>query len=267
MPLAVLIILLLPAAGRAQDQSSAASPPLSRAEKEEFLRNAAIASERELYPRTLRVSLDDGKRKHDATIQIVDSGNPSSRDVIRLSVAACLLDKALELNLVQPCVERTVKGQAAVVTWWADGTAMSEQERRRRNIDPPDVDGWNKQMQAVRVFDELISNSYRSTSPEFYLTTLWDNLLITRDWKISLTDHKAAFRIARQLENPASLVRCDRTLLARLRELKIDTVRPYLTPEELDGLESRRQLLVKHFDEQIALRGESAVLYDLPPRP
>jgi hypothetical protein len=57
-------------------------------------------------------------------------------------------------------------------------------------------------MQAVRVFDELISYSYRSMSPDLYLSTLWDNLLITRDWTIWITDHKGAFRSSKQLEGP-----------------------------------------------------------------
>ena len=119
-------------------------------------------------------------------------------------------------------------------------------------------------MQAVRLFDELISNSYRSTRPEFLLTTLWDNLLITGDWKISLIDHKAAFRSTRQLDDPAGLVQVDRALFGKLRGLNIERLRAYLTEEELDGLEARRGLLVRHFDERIASSGEAAVLYDLP---
>ena len=41
----------------------------------------------------------------------------------------------------------------------------------------------------------------------------------------------------------------------------------YQGPEQLDALDVRRELLVKYFDEQIARRGDAAVLYDLPPRP
>ena len=44
-------------------------------------------------------------------------------------------------------------------------------------------------MQAVRVFDELISNTYRDTAPPLYLNSVWDNLLITTDWTIWITDH------------------------------------------------------------------------------
>ena len=180
------------------------------------------------------------------------------------------LDKALELNLVSPSVERTVKGQPAAVVWWVDEVAMAEVVRRRKKIEPPDPDGWNKQMQAVRVVDELISNMYRDVSPVHYLDTMWDNLLITRDWRVWLIDHTHTFRISKQLENPQTLTQCDRTLLGKLRELTKEVLKQklgkYLTPEQLDGLEARRELLVKHFDEQITSKGEGAVLYDLAPR-
>ena len=182
---------------------------------------ASIVSERELYPgakHSWRVSLDDGKRKHDAAVETEDGSNPTQRDY-RFNVAAYELDKELELNLVSPSVERTVKGQPAAVTWWVDDVAMAEVVRRRKKIEPPDPDGWNKQMQAVRVFDELISNMYRNVNPVHYLSTSWDNLLITRDWRIWLIDHTHTFRISKQLENPQSLTRCDRTLeLLKIRD-------------------------------------------------
>ena len=40
----------------------------------------------------------------------------------------------------------------------------------------------------------------------------------------------------------------------------------YLSSQQLDALDVRRVLLVRHFDHQIESRGEAAVLYDLPPR-
>ena len=195
-------ILLLPLV-RAQEQRPAASSPLTGAEKEEFLLKASIVSECQLYPGarySWRVSLDDGKRKHDGSIE-TENGSTSERDY-RFNVAAYELDKALELNLVPPSVVRTVKGQPAAVAWWVDDIAMSELARRRKKIEPPDPDSWNKQMQAVRVFDELISNAYRNVSPVHYMSTIWDNLLITTDWRSWLIDHTRAFRISSQLENP-----------------------------------------------------------------
>jgi hypothetical protein len=47
----------------------------------------------------------------------------------------------------------------------AENIAMMEMDRRRKNIPPPDPESWNKQMQAARLFDELISNAWRKVGP------------------------------------------------------------------------------------------------------
>jgi hypothetical protein len=265
-----LLILLLPAA-RAQERGAASSPLVTRTDKETFLLKATIVDEGDTSTgsKFWRVTLDDGTRKHDAAIETSTQRDASQRDY-RFNVAAYELDKGLELNFVVPSVERMVKGQPAAFTWWVDDVLMNEQGRRGQKIEPPDPDSWKKQMQAVRVFDELIANTYRNVSPEFYMASIWDNLLITKDWRIWLVDHTRAFGTGRKLENPESLAQCDRRLLAKLRELTRsvmkDKLQKYLAPEQLDALETRRELLVKHFADRIATLGESAVLYDLPPR-
>ena len=241
---------------------------------------AGIVSDRRdaAHPTAWRISLSDGQRKHDATVETEDGTTPSRRNY-RFNVAAYHLDKVLELDLVPPSVVRTVNGRPASVTWWVDNVAMAEQDRREKKIEPPDAERWNKQMAAVRVFDELISNPYRNIGPPPALSTsdegpppshVWGELLITRDWRMALIDHTGAFRARRQLEHPESLTRCDRALLGKLRKLTKEvfqqTLTKYLSPEQLDALEFRRALLVTYFDEQIARKGEGAVLYDLPPR-
>jgi hypothetical protein len=266
-----LVILLMPAAAKTQEQRAAPSLPMTRTEKEEFLAKASIVDEGDTSTgnKFWRVTLDDGKRKHDAAIETSASRDVSQRNY-RFNVAAYELDKALELNFVAPSVERTIKGQPAAFTWWVDDVLMNEQSRRGQKIEPPDPDRWKKQMQTVRVFDELIANAYRNVSPEFYLASIWDNLLITKEWRIWLVDHTRGFGTSRKLENPESLGQCDRALLSRMRELTREVMKKrlekYLTTEQLDALEARRELIVKHFAEQIALKGEGAVLYDLPPR-
>jgi hypothetical protein len=249
-----------------------ASALLTRAEREAFLLKATILSAPGLStgtPQSWRATLDDGSRKYNASV-LTAAGRDAAERRYRFNIAAYELDKALELRLIPPTVERTVDGQPAALTWWIDDILMSEQIRRAKKIEPPDPDSWNKQMQAVRVFDELISNAYRNISPDFYTSSIWDNLLITKDWTIWIIDHTRTFRTNRQLENPQSLTQCDRTLLGKLRKLNAEGLKQhlgkYLSPEQLDALESRRELIVKHFDEQIARKGVGAVLYDLPQR-
>ena len=267
------LILVLPATADAQRPRGAPSSVQTRADVEAFLSTAAVVGDAgppSDRTRSWRVSLDDGNRKHDAGVEAADGTDPTRRDY-KFNVAAYELNKMLGLNLVVPTVERLIRGRPASLAWWLDNFAMNELDRRRKRIDPPDLESWNRQMQAVRAFDELISNTYRDTSPPLYLNTVWDNLLITRDWTIWITDHTGAFRNRSQLQDSESLTRCDRALWGQLRVLNRElfqrTLGKYLSSQQLDALEVRRNLLVKHFGEQIARKGEAAVLYDLPPRP
>jgi hypothetical protein len=264
----VIVVLSAPAHGRQQP----ASPPSldTRDEREAFLTKARFATDAPTDGRpSWRAGLDDGTRRRDASVVTEDGSGPTRRNY-RFNVAAYELDKLLGLDLVPPTVERFVDGRSASVTWWLDNVAMSEVDRRRRGIDPSDPDSWSRQVHAVRVFDELISNTYRDTAPPLYLNSVWDNLLITTDWTVWITDHTGAFRTRHELHDPDSVVRCPRTVLGRLRELNRErlqqALRRYLSSEQLDALEIRRALLVRHFDHLIGSRGEAVVLYDLPPR-
>ena len=264
----VIVISAAPAHGR--QQASGSSSLETREERETFLSKASIVTEAPADGRSSwRASLDDGIRRHEASVTTEDGSGPTRRNY-RFNLAAYELDKMLGLKLVPPSVERQVSGRPASVIWWLDNVAMSEVDRRRKGIDPPNSESWGRQVQAVRVFDELISNTYRDTAPPLYLNSVWDNLLVTTDWTIWITDHTGAFRTRQDLQDPDSLIRCPSSVLGRLRQLNQEqlqqTLHRYLSPQQLDALEIRRALLVKHFDRLIASKGEAAVLYDLPPR-
>ena len=267
--LASLIILVLPVSAQPGQQASASSTEI-RAEREDLLSKGRIVPDASTAgQQSWRASLEDGSRTHDASVNTEDGSDPSGRSH-RFNVAAYELDKLLQLDLVATSIERVVRGRPASITWWVDDFAMSEQDRRRKAIAPPDSERWRRQVDAVRVFDELISNTYRDPSPGLYLNSVWDNLLITKDWTIWLIDHTASFRTRRRLEEPESLARCARSVLARLRQLNRQqlerTLGKYLAPEQLEALDARRALLVKHFDDRVASEGEAAVLYDLRPK-
>jgi hypothetical protein len=268
--LVLCVVLVLPTPAHGREQAGTPSLLETRDEREAFLSKARVVTDAPTDGRpSWRATLDDGTRRHDASVVTGDGSGPTRRNY-RFNVAAYELDKLLGLNLVVPSVERAVNGRLASVIWWLDDFAMNELDRRRKGIDPPDSDRWGRQVQAVRVFDELISNTYRDTAPPLYLNTVWDNLLITTDWTIWLTDHTGAFRTRQDLQDPDSLARCPRGVLGRLRMLNKALLRQvlarYLSAQQLDALEVRRVLLVKHFDHQIRRKGEASVLYDLPPR-
>jgi hypothetical protein len=264
----VVLVLSAPASGRQQPATS--SSLATRDEREAFLAKASFATDAPADGRpSWRASLDDGIRRHDASVVTADGSGPT-RANYRFNLAAYELDKLLGLNIVPPSVERPVNGRPASVTWWIDSVAMSEVDRRRKGIDPPDLESWGRQWQAVRVFDELISNTYRDTAPPLYLNSVWDNLLITTDWTIWITDHTGAFRTRQELQDLDSLVRCPRSVLVRLRELNRERLQHaldrYLSSQQLDALDVRRALLVRHFDSRIGSQGEAVVLYELQPR-
>ena len=145
----------------------------------------------------------------------------------------------------------------AAVTWWVDDTLMTELDRKKKKIEPPDPRSWNQQMYDCRVFDQLIYNTDRNLG----------NLVITKDWKIWLIDHTRAFRMMKDLLSPQNLAQCDRKLLAKMRELSKDVLNQrldkYLTDREIEGLLARRDKIVQFFDALIAQKGEAAVLFDL----
>jgi len=266
----VLALAIGSMASRAADQPPGSSPKTC-AEMETFLRTAKIGPQRDT-PRGVtnpkQATLDDGKIKHDAVIQPVHISKVSFttqrgtelnfKDWWEFNVAGYELAKILDLNMVPPYVPRKVGGTAASVTWMIDG--MLEVDRMKQNLQPPDVDAWNKQMYVVRVFDELIYNIDANLT----------NFIFTPDWQLWMFDFSRAFRMSKDLLNPKNLVQCDRKLLAKLRALdrkvlEAKLVKPgYLNKMELDGLLARRDKIVAFFDKEITQKGEAAVLFDLP---
>jgi hypothetical protein len=165
----------------------------------------------------------------------------------------------LGLNMVPPSIERSYRGNSAAFTWWITG-AMMEVDRTKKKMEPPDVERFNAQMYIVRVFDQLIFNTDRNLQ----------NLLIDRDWNLWMIDHTRAFRMLKDLREPKNLVRCERRLLGALRALTgpalHERTEDYLTSPERDGLLARRDKIVTTYEDMVRERGESQVLYDLPPR-
>jgi hypothetical protein len=214
-----------------------------------------------------RATLDGGSLRHDAAIQTADIHQPTYttmrgtelnfRDTWKFNVAGYELAKMLQLNMVPPYVERRYSGGPVSLSWWVND-AMMERDRVQKKIEPPDTRRWNDEMQAARVFRELIGDyDYNQT-----------NTLITKDWRVWMIDFSRAFRTAKSLQYPNEVSRVDRTLLARLRALNRDEMRKnlgkWLSNEGIDAALARRDVLVGILDKHIAAKGEAAVLYDLP---
>lgn len=253
-------------------QAPVAPPPatLGCEEMERFLKTAKIVSQRDLPVGVTvpsRATLDDGRMKHDAAIQSVDISKTSFqtatstelnfRDSWKFNVAGYEIAKMLELNMVPPYVERDVRGKPSSLSWFVND-AMMGADRHRKKLEPPDALKWNHEIYAVRVFHQLIYD----TDPNL------TNMLITKDWRIWMIDFSRAFRWIKELPNRKNLAKIDRRLLAKLRELDKDRLQRqvgrWLNKEEIAAVIARRDLLVKHFEDEIAKKGEAVVLYDLP---
>jgi hypothetical protein len=254
----------------AQDQPSSTQSSLTCEEMENFLRTAKIVTQRETpkgVTRPKRATLDDGKMRHDASIQTIHESKArfetmrgvemNFKDWWEFNVAGYELAKMLELNMVPPYVERKLPGQPGSLSWWIPDS-MLELERKQKKLESPDLDTWNKEMYLVRVFDQLIANMDPNLT----------NFIIDKNWHVWMIDFSRAFRMTKDLPSRKDLVQCDRKLLANLRKLDKATLKArlgkYLTGMEIDGLLARRDKIVKFFEDEIAAKGEGAVLFDLP---
>jgi hypothetical protein len=267
---AVVFSLWSTAPFRAQSPGAPAPGTLSCADIETFLKTAKIGRPRDIpvgVTTPQRATLDGGNLRHDAAIQKADVHQPTYttmrgtelnfRDTWKFNVAGYEVAKMLQLNMVPPYVERRYSGGPVSLSWWVND-AMMERDRVQKKIEPPDTRRWNDEMQAARLFRELIGDY------DFNQT----NTLITKDWRVWMIDFSRAFRTAKTLQYPEQVSRVDRTLLARLRALNRDEMRKnlgkWLTNDAIDAALARRDVLVGILDKHVAAKGEAAVIYDLP---
>jgi hypothetical protein len=269
----------VPSPGLAQDSppadATATSPAhWTDAQKEAFLLEAQVVKRRSApggITNSLRATLRKDGIEHDAHIQVVDEQKAQTtlssgleldfRDSWRNNVAAYRLDRLLALRMVPVTVVRPEERKTASFTWWVDDVLMTEKDRYQKKIASPDPEAWNRQIFVVRIFDQLIYNVDRNLG----------NLLIEKDWSIWMIDHTRAFKIFKDLKVEKNLgSACEKDFFASLRALEKPTLQPLmtglLTEGQIDALLARRDKIVRHYETQIAARGEESVLYDLPSR-
>jgi hypothetical protein len=264
---AALTVVALLAGSRAI--ATGREPALTAEEMKRFLLTARVVTSRESskgVTRPFRLTLTDGTLTHDASFTYVDERKISmdfSRggkelnfvDSYHYNIAGYELAVLLGLgDMVPVTVERTWRDKRGSLSWWIPAK-MDEGQRLKQKISAPDPDAWNQQIYRMRLFTELIYDTDRNVG----------NMLITDDWRIWVIDFTRGFRRWTKIKSPNGLLRCDRRLLERLRTLTRDEViaatRPHLSTWEIDALMTRRDLIVAHFDQLVARRGEAAVLY------
>jgi hypothetical protein len=256
--------------GQAPPVLTPPAPSLSVEETEAFLLKANIVSKKVSksgVTGAIEATLSDGRLTHQAQIQNVDiqkalfqAGKASEvnfKDTYRFNIGGYRLARLLGLN-VPMSVKRIVDGKPAAMTWWIDDVQFTEGGRlKQKNILGPDPERTSKQMYVMQVFDELIQNRDRNLG----------NVIWTKDWTLWMIDHTRAFRTGKELIKPDQLVRCERSLLEGMRALTMQRLQEVMgdimQEDELQAVLARRDLLVKHFEDRIAARGEASVLFSM----
>ena len=260
--LACLTIVCTPA--------GADEPNFTEEQKIDFLQHAKVVAskpEKKGKSDALHLTLSDGKVTYDASFQPIDERKMQGpgprggmelnfRDYWGYNIAGYRIAKLLGIDDMVPVyTERSWNGTKGAISWRVADVQFDEADRYNQKIQPPDPDTWAKQMYKLRVMTQLFYDMDANLT----------NVLITKDWKIWRIDFSRGFRLQHDLKDPKDLVQCDRQVLSKLRQLSYDQVfdatKPYLSKDEVKALIARRDKMVAYFDNLIAQKGESQVLY------
>jgi hypothetical protein len=270
LPILVITILVCSVAVGAQDTVKTTASQLSKEEMEAFLLKGKITRTRDAgggVTSSARGTMTDGRITHDVHIQNVDisqsvfeagkSTELNFKDTYRYNIAGYRVAQLIGLTTVPMSVERVISGKESAITWWVDDVKMDEKERMKQKTLGPDPLRTTKQIQIMRVFDELIQNRDRNQG----------NILWTSDFTMWLIDHTRAFRLGKTLLKPEQLTRCERGLFEKLKamtpESLSEAVGSSLTKPEQEALLARRDAIVKLYEEKIAKLSDLAVLFTL----
>jgi hypothetical protein len=240
---------------------------------EEFLRTADITASEQLLSRDAvtkpyRLTLEkDGVTRFGLWKDIDDRRPGNYFDSWKYEIAAYLLDRFLELNMVAPTIERRFKEERGSLQLWVD-SLMSLKQKEADNVKPPSykVFPLNRAIYLQRAFDNLIGNEDRTTN----------NVLITKDWGLYLIDHSRAFRTSKKFtdqliyrkggkEGDKLMLQLPRAFVERLRRLTDASMRSdlgeVLTDAEIAACLKRRDLILAEVERLIKLNGEAETIY------
>jgi hypothetical protein len=176
------------------------------------------------------------------------------KDTWKNEVPAYELDKMLGLKMVPVAISRTYQNREGALIAWVD-LGMSEADRLKKQLTPPNPGDWSQKMANVQLFDNLIYNIDRHSN----------NIYITKDWNVILIDHSRAFRTFSELRTENELRRFSKSLLEALEKLDRQTVQKkmskYLEGAQINALFARRDAILARARRLVQDQGEAAVLF------
>lgn len=176
------------------------------------------------------------------------------QDSWQLEIPAYIIDMTIGLGMVPATIERRVQNKVGSLQWWV-ASMVSEADRAKQKLEPPDKEAFDREVLKMRLFDQLIYNVDRHAN----------NILITQDFHLRLIDHSRSFRAQKALRNPEQLTRFSKSLLEGLQrlnyaELKKQTSR-YLIDAQIKTVIDRRDAILALAAKLVAEKGEAAVIY------
>ena len=244
--------------------------PLRGEAAETFLRTAEVVNKKALgsgITHSEQYTLTDGTQTHKAvwkTIQFSARGLTTyggdvtildAEDSYRFEIAAYELDKLLGFDLVPPTVERTFGREKGSLQLWVEG-AMTEADRKRKGLTPPDVEAWNGQIHKVRLLQQLTDD--------------WDaqnitNILLDPSFRVYAIDFSRSFTTYGWVREEKALQRFSRSALEALRRLDQATLEArlgtWIRPPQVRALLKRRDQILAIAARRVEEEGETAVLY------
>jgi hypothetical protein len=259
LPLALVLAFVLPLV-QAPSQAPAPAPASSKiwvgryAEFEHFLKTEPIVRRQDIplgVTRPVHVFFAPGGLAAGAIVKTIDNAkiNQFQIDTYRSEIAAYEMDKLLGLDMVPPTVERDDRGEPVSVQLWTENCRPLKEAQAEPK---PDVAAWNRQVDRMRVFDNLIVNIDRNEG----------NILIDPAWNIILIDHSRTFE-RDQSKMAYTMIRIDREFFEKLKALDKKTLQRSVGPWILFGVDpilKRRDKIVKHFETLAAQKGEATVI-------
>lgn len=234
---------------------------LSQEELENYLKTANIVSVRknEQAGRTApwRIALDNGQVKLGGYFKHINRHRPSFlADSYQYEIAAYELSKLLDLDIIPPVVEREIEGLTGSLQLFIED-CIRESERKRRNIEPPDPEGFKNKLEVINVFENLVFEEECSDAD--------DTLIHLKDWKIFRVDFSMAFSPTPALIPGCRISRCSRRLYQKLLQLKSGQVKDklgtYLNDDEIEALLKRKEIIITKIKQLLKEKGEEAVLF------